>query len=67
MLDMRLLNVIPIAYSEADIIDFVQKIEVDNDKAKRVAVFKEYTGPIDGTASLKIAQEVLTRYEKTFS
>lgn len=67
MLDMHLLNMIPIAYSEDDIIDFVQKIEADTDKANRIAVFEEYTGPIDGTASLKIAQEVLARYENTFS
>lgn len=67
MLDMHLLSVIPIAYSEADIIDFVPKIEADTDKANRIAVFREYTGPINGTASLRIAQEVLARYEKSFS
>ena len=64
ILDMRLLNEIPVAYSEKDIIGFVQQIGTDSARERRIAVLTEYSGPVDGTASEKIAQEVLSRYEE---
>jgi hypothetical protein len=67
MLDMHLLEVIPIAYSEYDLEIFFNTIGEDLKKTTRLQIIQEYVGPIDGTASLRIAEEVLLRYEKYFS
>lgn len=64
ILDMRLLNEVSVAYSEKDIIEFVKEIGTDNERERRMAILTEYSGPVDGTASAKIAQEVLSRYEE---
>lgn len=66
MLDMHLLSVIPIAYNEKDMELFFRGIGSNEERAKRLQVLTEYTGPVDGSASDKIAQEVLLRYDKLF-
>ena len=66
MLDMHLLQVIPIAYSKRDMERFFDTMENDFMKEKRMKILKEYTGPVDGTASTKIVDEALIRYEEYF-
>lgn len=66
MLDMHLLQVIPIAFSLRDMSDFFEGFQNDADREKRIAILQEYIGAIDGTASFKIADEVLRRYGKCF-
>ena len=66
MLDMRLLQVIPIAYSKRDMELFFDTMKNDFMKEKRMKILKEYTGPVDGTASIKIVNEALIRYEEYF-
>lgn len=66
MLDMHLLSVLPIAYTAEDMVRFVENIRNDTAREKRMEVFSEYLGPIDGTACTQIVQEVLNRYEKLF-
>ena len=64
MLDMYLLQVVPIAYSIEDFEHFIAKIEDDPDKIKRIKIFQKYAGPLDGTASKRIVNEAIIRYEK---
>lgn len=66
MLDMRMLQVIPIAFSKRDIELFFDTMKNDFMKEKRMKILKEYTGPVDGTASIKIVNEALRRYEEYF-
>ena len=66
MLDMHLLQVIPIAYSQRDMERFFDTMKNDFMKEKRMRILTEYTGPVDGTASNKIVNEALIRYEEYF-
>ena len=64
MLDMYLLQAVPIAYSIKDFERFIDKIDDDSERATRMEVFQKYTGPLDGTASKRIVKEAIVRYEK---
>lgn len=66
MLDMYLLSVIPVAFSLKDMYNFFDNMKADVNKKTRIEVLQKYTGPLDGNASKRIAEEVFIRYDRFF-
>lgn len=67
ILDMYLLHQFPIGYTQKHIQDFIENIDNNQHKNKRLKVLENYVGPLDGTACFKIVDRVINEYEKTFN